>query len=257
MPSSPSPFDVPDRLDGVVAVVTGASRGLGAAIARNLGARGASLGLCARTRPAIPEGVDDDRVLSAAVDVANAVAVEAFASAVEDRFGPIDLWVNNAGLLDPIAPARDADPEQTRETLLVNVAGVMAGSAAFARRARAWPEGRRVLVNVSSGAATNVYPGWSTYGPSKAAVDHFSRHVAVEEPGLVVHAVAPGVVDTDMQAQIRTSDESSFPAIARFHELHETGSWNDPDWITDHLVGLLVGTWTPDDVVVRVPDVPR
>ena len=81
--------------------------------------------------------------------------------------------------------------------------------------------------------------------------------MAVEEPELIVHAVAPGVVDTAMQERIRESDAADFPAIDRFREMHRTGSWNDPGWIADHLVGLLVGSWTPDDVVVRVPDVPR
>lgn len=251
------PFDLPADLDGTVVVITGASRGLGAAMAHRFGALGASLGLCARTAPAVPEGVDDDRVLAHSVDVADAAAVEAFADAVVDRFGPVDLWINNAGLIGPMTPARDAEATAVREALLVNVAGVMAGSAAFARRAHGWAPGRRVLVNISSGAAKSIYPGWSTYGPSKAAVDHFSRHVAVEEPDLVVHSVAPGVVDTDMQARIRESDRSDFPALDRFVELHRTGAWNDPDWIADHLIGLLAGTWSPDEVVVRVPDVPR
>lgn len=251
------PFPLPDDLTGTVVVVTGASRGLGASLAARFAERGASLALCARTEPPVPASTDADRVVTAAVDVADPAAVEAFADQVVERFGPIDLWVNNAGVLGPIAPARDADQAQVRDALLINVAGVMAGSAVFARRARTWPTARRALVNVSSGAATSVYPGWSTYGPTKAAVDHYSRHVAAEEPDLVVHAVAPGVVDTDMQAQIRASDEAAFPAIDRFRTMHETGSWNDPDWIADHLLGILTGAWTPDDVVVRVPDAPR
>lgn len=251
------PFDLPDDLTGTVIVITGASRGLGAALAEHLGRRGASLGLCARTRPPIPEGVEPGHVVTDAVDVADAHAVEEFTDRVVEGFGPIDLWVNNAGLIDPIAPARDADPAVVRDTLLVNVAGVMTGTAAFARRARTWPPARRALVNISSGAATSVYPGWSTYGPTKAAVDHYSRHLAVEEPDLIVHAVAPGVVDTAMQERIRESDAADFPAIDRFREMHRTGSWNDPGWIADHLIGLLVGSWDPDDVVVRVPDVPR
>jgi NAD(P)-dependent dehydrogenase (short-subunit alcohol dehydrogenase family) len=114
-----------------------------------------------------------------------------------------------------------------------------------------------VLVNVSSGAATSIYEGWSIYGATKAAVDHFTEIVAAEEPGVLCHAVAPGVVDTEMQATIRTHDEATFPAIERFRQLHETGSWNSPSWIADHLLGLLAGTWTPPTVVVRVPDQPR
>jgi benzil reductase ((S)-benzoin forming) len=252
-----TPFPLPDDLTGTVVVVTGASRGLGSTLAARFAERGASLGSCARHKPGIPDGATAERVVAASVDVADAAAVEAFADRVVETFGPIDLWVNNAGVLGPIAPARDADQTAVRDALLINIAGVMAGSAAFARRARTWPEGRRALVNVSSGAATSVYPGWSTYGPTKAAVDHFSRHLAAEEPDLIVHAVAPGVVDTDMQAQIRSSDEAAFPAIDRFRAMHDNGTWNDPVWIADHLLGILTGAWTPDDVVVRVPDAPR
>ena len=251
------PFQIPDDLTGTVAVITGSSRGLGASIARRFGRLGASVGLCARTRPNAPSGTDLERVLAEPVDVSNAAAVERFAEAVTERFGPIDIWVNNAGLLGPIAPARDSDPSQVRQTVLTNLVGTMNGSAAFARLARTWPASRRVLVNISSGAATTVYPGWSTYGWTKAAVDHYSRHIAAEEPELVVHAVAPGVVDTDMQAEIRAADETAFPALERFIDLHRTGSWNDPTWISDHLIGLLTGSWEPVDVVVRVPDVPR
>lgn len=251
------PFPLPDDLAGTVVVVTGASRGLGAALATRFAERGASLGLCARTTPKPPPGLDGERVVSRSVDVADAAAVEVFADDVEAALGPVDLWINNAGLIGPIAPARDADPEAVRDAVLVNVVGVMAGSAAFARRARSWPAARRALVNISSGAATSVYPGWSTYGPTKAAVDHLSRHVAAEEPELVVHAVAPGVVDTDMQTRIRASDPADFPALDRFVELHAEGRWNDPSWIADHLLGILAGTWQPDDVVVRVPDAPR
>lgn len=252
-----SPFGQIEDLDGTVIVITGASRGLGAAIAARSGSFGASLGLCARTRPDVPGGMDVGRVLRAPVDVADPAQVEAFADSVVDRFGPIDMWINNAGVLGPIQPARDSNTAQVCEAVSTNLLGTMYGSSAFARRARSWPEARRVLVNISSGAATTVYPGWSTYGPTKAAVDHYSRHLAAEEPELIVHAVAPGVVDTDMQARIRNADRSVFPALDRFVELHRTGAWNDPTWIADHLIGLLTGRWAPDEVVVRVPDLPR
>lgn len=60
-----------------------------------------------------------------------------------------------------------------------------------------------------------------------------------------------------MQAQIRTHDAESFPAIDRFQDLHRTGSWNSPAWVADHLLGLLAGTLSPDEVVYRVPNEPR
>ena len=247
----------PGSLEGKVVVVTGASRGLGAGIAARLGLAGASLGLCGRHRPLVADGVPVQRVLTAAVDVTDPGQVENFADATEARFGPIDVWINNAGVLGPVAAGRDAPMDEVREALLVNVLGVMAGSAAFARRARSWPRSRRMLVNISSGASTSVYPGWSTYGPTKAAVDHYTRHLAAEEPDLVVHAVAPGVVDTDMQATIRKADPEAFPALDRFIEIDRSKAWNDPAWVADHIAALFAGTWRPDDVVVRVPNQPR
>ena len=249
-------LDLPDTFTGRVAVVTGASGGLGAGLATRLGELGFSLGLCARREPAAPAG--HGASLCRSVDVTDAAAVEAFIDEVAGTLGPVDLWINNAGLLGPVAPARNADPDAVRDALLVNVAGVMYGSAAFARRARRdWPTARRVLVNISSGAATSVYEGWSTYGPTKAAVDHFSRILAAEEPDLVVHSVAPGVVDTPMQGQIRATPADDFPALDRFVELDRTGSWNSPGWIADHLAALVADTLHPGSVTYRVPDEPR
>jgi NAD(P)-dependent dehydrogenase (short-subunit alcohol dehydrogenase family) len=213
-----------------------------------------SVGLCARTEPVPPPGAT---AVTAALDVSDAGSVEAFADRVVAELGPIDLWINNAGVLEPMGPQRDHDPAAVERALLVNVGGVANGTRAFTRRVAAGPDRPRTLVNVSSGAATSVYAGWSIYGATKAAVDHFTRIVAVEEPGVRCVAVAPGVVDTDMQAMIRTHDAADFPAIDRFHELHRTGSWNSPGWVADHVLALHLGLLTAEAVVYRVPDEPR
>lgn len=245
------PFALPD-LTGKVAVVTGASRGLGAGLVDRFVAAGLRVGACARTTPSST----GDQVVTGPVDVTDPEAVAAFADDVEAAFGPIDLWVGNAGVLEPVGPLRTVDPGDLSRALEVNIAGVAHGTAVFARGARRWPAGRRVLVNISSGAARSSYAGWAIYGATKAAVDHLTEIVAVEEPDLVCHAVAPGVVDTDMQAQIRTYDPDRFPAVERFQALHRDDAWNSPTWVADHLIGLLAGTWAPDEVVVRIPDEP-
>ena len=82
------------------------------------------LGLCARTEPSAPEGADPQQVHTASVDVTDEAALEAFAKAVIDRFGRIDLWVNNAGLLDPIAPLRDVEVADFRRHIDVNLTGL-------------------------------------------------------------------------------------------------------------------------------------
>jgi benzil reductase ((S)-benzoin forming) len=248
-------------------VVTGSSRGLGAGLAARFAAAGLGLGLCARHQPAVPPealaagGPGGDRVVAAAVDVSDPAAVDRFCDEVVGRLGRIDLWVNNAGLLAPIAPLRLADPAELRANVDVNVIGVLYGSAAFARHVRA-REGGGVLVNISSGAATRPYEGWAAYCASKAAVDHVTRVVAAEEAdaGLRAYAVAPGVVDTEMQAAIRATSPDRFPAVERFRELRATGGYNSPAWVADHILALAFGEGGGLDreaVVLRVPDEPR
>ena len=202
------------NVTGRVAVVTGASRGLGAGLAVHFAASGMHLGLCARhrprlavrTRPTAQAGhvVSAETPVLSAVDVTDRDAWRRFADAVVERFGRIDLWVNNAGLLGPIAPLALAGGAALAETIAVNVTGVANGSSVFAAHVRERP-GRGVLVNVSSGAATKPYEGWAAYCASKAAVDQLTRVVALEEArhGLAAYAVSPGLVDTEMQAAIR------------------------------------------------------
>ena len=250
--SATTAFDLhPDRLAAKVAVITGASRGLGAGLATRFAEHGMHLGLCSRTEPTTPPGSE---AVTGSVDVTDAAAVSSFLDEVVANLGPIDLWVNNAGVLDPIGPLRDLDAAAVERALAVNVGGVVHGTRVFARAARSWPPARRVLVNISSGAATSVYEGWSLYGAAKAAVDHLTEIVAAEEPQLVCHAVAPGVVDTDMQALIRDQDEASFPAVERFRRMRAEGSFNSTDWVADHLAALLAGTLEPDGCVYRVPN---
>jgi benzil reductase ((S)-benzoin forming) len=222
-------------------------------MAARFGAAGLWLGLAARTEPAAPAGTD---AVVAAVDVTDPAAVDRFCAGVVERFGRIDLWVNNAGVLEPIAPLRDADRAEVATNVEVNVLGVMYGSAAFARHVRSRPGGG-VLVNITSGAATNPYAGWAAYCASKAAVDQLTRVVAIEEAdaGLRAYAVAPGVVDTDMQATIRATSEDRFPSVERFRDLARADAFNTPPWVADQVLRLL--DEDPGTVVLRLPDEPR
>lgn len=244
-----------------LAVITGASRGLGAGLAARFAELGIALGLCARNVPDAPSS----GAMCAAVDVRDAAAVEAFAERVTTELGPIDLWINNAGLLDPIGPLRDADVDALRSHIEVNVLGVLWGSRTFARLVHDRPTGG-TLINISSGAARSVYEGWAPYCASKAAVDQLSRVLAAEEAdhGLRVVALAPGVVDTDMQAAIRATPTDRFPAVARFHALKADDTFNSPAWIADRMLelaeaGVDIPDWaaaSPDPMVIRVPDEP-
>jgi len=254
-------------ISGRVAVVTGASRGLGAGLAVHFAASGMHLGLCARHRPVLAARTrataHDGRVVAAeapvlsAVDVTDHDALARFAAVVVARFGRIDLWVNNAGLVGPIAPLAVADPVEVRRAVDVNVTGVLNGSSVFARHVRSRPGGG-VLVNVSSGAATKPYQGWATYGATKAAVDQLTRVVALEEAphGLVAYALSPGLVDTDMQAAIRATDEASFPEVDRFRRAKEERRFNSSTWVAEQILAIAFGPERPESVVLRVTDQP-
>lgn len=254
-------------LGGKVAVITGASRGLGAGMAAHFAAAGLHLGLCARhrpemvakTRPLVHGGrvAPAEPPLVASVDVTDVAALAAFADAVVDHFGRIDLWVNNAGVLEPIGPLIDAEPVALARHVEVNVLGVLYGSMVFARHV-ASRRGGGVLVNVTSGASTRPYAGWATYCASKAAVDQLSEVLALEERRneLRVHAVAPGIVDTDMQAAIRASSPERFPEVGRFIGLKEAEAFNSPAWVAEKVLELAFGTLPPTAVHLRVPDEP-
>lgn len=251
-PTDPGPPDLAGLdLRGRVAVVIGASRGLGAGLARAFAERGLRLGVCARGASALEPGPG---VVARRLDVTDAGAVLAFAGEVARALGPIDLWVNNAAVLEPIGPLRELDPGAVRRHFEVNVLGVVHGSAAFARHVR--EVGRPgVLVNVSSGAASRAYAGWGPYCAAKAAVEQLSRCLAEEErdAGLRVHAVAPGVIDTDMQALIRATPAARFPAVDKFHALARDGAFSSPGWVAGHLLALAFGPAPPEDVVLRLP----
>jgi NAD(P)-dependent dehydrogenase (short-subunit alcohol dehydrogenase family) len=236
--------------------VSGASRGIGAGLALRFAERGLRLVLCSRSAPTLEDGPD---VLARCLDVRDEAAMEALVADAEARFGAIDLWINNAGVLEPIQPLRDTPLDAFREHIDVNLTGVFLGSRCYVRHLRRRGQGG-VLVNISSGAAWNAYRGWGAYCAGKAAVERLTQVIALEEQesGLRAYSVAPGVVDTDMQAAIRATPASRFPDVSRFQERKATGDFNSPRFVADELLALAFDpARVPDEVALRLPDEPR
>ena len=188
-----------------VVIVTGASRGLGASVARWLAKARAAVTLISRSEDRLNDVAGEIRLLGGnpLVFKADVSSSDACRSAVEhtlDRFGRIDALVNNAGIIQPISSVAHTKPDQWRYNIEVNLMGpfyMIQAAISYLRR----QNGR--IVNVSSGAANRVLENVSAYCAAKAALNHFTRVLAEEEPDLTAVTVRPGVVDTDMQATIR------------------------------------------------------
>ncbi|HLT29438.1 MAG TPA: SDR family NAD(P)-dependent oxidoreductase [Myxococcaceae bacterium] len=190
------------RLQGKVVLVTGASRGIGAAIARTLGAEGASLVLCSRTREALDDTVqalerEKVPVLAQACDVADVSQVEALVAAAQGRFGRVDVLVNNAGIVVRRSLLDMEDADYTR-VLDVNLVGPFLLIRRLVPGMIERHEGR--IINVSSISGTLGSPRQSGYCASKWGLNGLTRSLAEElkGTGVTVTAVLPGSVDTDM-----------------------------------------------------------
>jgi NAD(P)-dependent dehydrogenase (short-subunit alcohol dehydrogenase family) len=245
-------MSLPD-LRGRCAVITGASRGIGADLAHFCAEQGMSLGLCSRSAPELAAG---EHVVATRLDVTDEDAVEAFAADVIARFGAIDLWINNAGVLDPIAPMRDVSLADFRAHIDVNLAGLFLGSRTFVRHLHE-RGGEGVLINVSSGAAWQAYEGWSVYCAGKAGVERFTEVVAAEEAehGLRAYSIAPGVVDTAMQERIRACTADRFPDVERFLEMKSSDTFNSGEFVARHMLAIAFDPAArPDEVAVRLPN---
>jgi NAD(P)-dependent dehydrogenase (short-subunit alcohol dehydrogenase family) len=212
-----------------VILVTGASRGIGAAVVDRLLARGCRVAGAARS-PAPLETLAaqfGEVFLPLSGDVSQEPEGRRLVAETIASFGRLDALVNNAGILGPVARLADAAPQDWRHNLDVNLLGPFYLAQAAIPHLRT-TRGR--IITVSSGAAVKAIEGWSAYCVAKAAVTHLTRLLAAEEPAIVAVALRPGVVDTAMQAQIREEGAAAMTPEknAYFQRLKAEGALIDP-----------------------------
>jgi NAD(P)-dependent dehydrogenase (short-subunit alcohol dehydrogenase family) len=188
-----------------VCLVTGAGRGIGHAISLTLAKRGFRVVAAMRRRPETDPFEGAENIRSAVCDVSSAQAVAELFAGIDATEGRLDALVNNAGVITPIGVITETTPDQWAHAIQVNLLG--AYHCTRQAIARMLPQDRGTIVDISSGAAHRPLQGWSAYCAAKAALSMFTRSVHEEYGGRGIIAVGlrPGVVDTDMQAQIRAS----------------------------------------------------
>lgn len=236
------------------AIVTGHSKGLGAGLAAELMARGiAVLGL---SRSAVPElGARYPGLLTeVAIDLADADALGRWLAGPALRgflgAGEGALLINNAGVVEPVGALHQQDPMAVARAVTLNVTAPMVLSAAVVA---AGEGAERRIMHISSGAGRNAYPGWSVYCATKAALDHHARAVALDAvPGVRICSFAPGVIDTEMQAVIRSTPVERFPMRDRFVALQRDGQLvaasEAAPRIVDYLLSAGFGDKSTDDL---------
>ncbi|MDM0115037.1 SDR family NAD(P)-dependent oxidoreductase [Variovorax sp. J22R133] len=221
-------------------ILTGASRGMGRAMAEQLLRRTDHALVCIsrHSDPSLaastpPSGTTIDQWQQDLSDAASAAArlgswLEA---AQEGRYASATL-INNAGVIARPAPLSDASADDLLRALRVGLEAPLLLSSAFLKATRLWGVPRKVL-NISSGLGRSAMASQSPYCAAKAGMDHFSRAVALEEAqlpgGARIVSLAPGVIDTDMQAQLRGGDPASFPDRGRFERLKSEGLLDSPE----------------------------
>lgn len=230
-------------------IITGASRGLGRALAVELSSAEHSLLTIARhpdptlgTEAAARGATIEQWALDVAHDVGVAARLEAWLHPKDGHRYSSATLINNAGLLGTVGPLEQMSSDELAAVLRVNLEAPMALTGAFLRATAAWTCTRKVL-NISSGAGHNPIAGWAAYCASKAGLDHFSRVVAREQAALPngarIVSLAPGVVETAMQATLRATDDALFPDKARFVELHAKGQLASPEAAAQKIAAYL------------------
>lgn len=230
------------------AILTGHTRGLGAAIAeellsRNIAVLGISRNMNTKLAARFPATLEQAEVdLSDSAALARWLAgdtLQGFIVGCETV-----LLINNAGIVQPVGPMATQDVATIGQAVALNVAAplMLAGAVTAAGQ----DAGDIRILHVSSGAGRNAYPGWSVYCATKAALDHHARAAALDQtPNVHICSLAPGVIDTDMQSEIRATPPERFPLRERFEGMKRDGQLLRPEdcarKIADYLLSEAFG----------------
>lgn len=225
-----TPDPTPD-MSGKCVLITGASRGIGAAAAQVFAAAGAHLVLMARSEGALAQVARPLGAVTITGDVSRYDDMARAVALAEKRYGKLDVLISNAGVISPIAALDVADPTEWGDAIDVNLKGVFHGMhAAMPGMRRA---GGGTIITLSSGAAHRPLEGWSAYCASKAgaAMLTAAAHLEGAQYGLRVMDLSPGTVATQMQRDIRVS---GINAVSQF-------DWSEhipPEWVARALLWM-------------------
>lgn len=211
-------------------ILTGASRGIGLAIAHYLLKRSHNLVLVARSEQPLRELENQykNQVAILVGDLADFSLGDKATALAQEKFNALDGLIVNHGVLDPVQRVANSSADAWRSAFDVNFFSAVALTQAALPALR---KGKGTILFTSSGAASNAYQTWGAYGASKAAINHLAMTLGNEEKDVTTISVRPGVVDTEMQRDIREkhNNEMDKQDAAKFAELKATGGLLKPE----------------------------
>ncbi len=231
-----------------VIVITGASAGLGRALAVEAARRGARVALLARRKSTL-EGLRNSiidnggNVIAFPIDIGIPDSVIKAFSTIESRWGRIDILFNVAAIAEPIKRLEHISNAELETSLRTNVLGIYLVTREALKRMLAKREG--TIINITTSAAQKPYVGWSCYCSQKAAMDMFTKTIALEiEHKLIrIAAISPGPFESRMQEIIRNTADYQFPSKEKFVRLHKRGKLPSPDDIAPILLDISLTDW--------------
>jgi NAD(P)-dependent dehydrogenase (short-subunit alcohol dehydrogenase family) len=220
-------------------LITGGSRGLGKALVAQYANEGFTVYEFSRS------GDSDHHIycdFNSPIDSAR--MIEDMLSRLSKKNYSEILLINNAGTIHPIGPISGFEVDAWIENMNINLNSAVIASGMFIKYFQNHAA-KKVIGSISSGAAIRAKQGWSLYCGAKAGLDHFCRALALEqhtqEHPIDVVLIDPGVMDTDMQAKIRSADESLFPELQRFVNMKEDGQLLKPEFVAQKIYDILSG----------------
>lgn len=236
-------------------MITGASRGIGAEAARVFAAAGANVALIARSQEAIADlaGEIGEKAIAIPCNVARFGEMSAAVATTVQAFGGLDVLINNAGVIEPIAHLADADPDEWGQVIDINLKGVFNGIRAALPVMK--DAGAGSILTISSGAAHGPVEAWSHYCASKAAVNMLNQCVDKEEAqnGIRAIGLSPGTVATQMQREIKSSGIN--PVSQLDWDVHVPADW--PARTLLWMCGPDADKYIGDEISLRDEDVRR
>lgn len=223
-----------------ILIITGGSKGIGLGLAKEYHKKGYRIISISRSKIEKLYSVEQYQC-----DISDVKKLEETFSEIFSQLDPNETkkitLINNAGFLGTVNTLDAIEPSEIDYTLRVNLIAPLIISSQFIKRTKNW-NCKKLLINISSGAAVNAYESWAMYCASKAGIDTMTRVLALEQKelknGVNIVSIYPGVVDTDMQTQARNTPKENFKQVQRFIDFYEHGELFTPKQVAKKIYKL-------------------